>query len=1029
MTSGDDITKKKRASKKVKMSRPGNSARPGNTRKSAPADKTPAKKPLLDKKQAATTIRQAGAVLDVADSTVPVVGVGASAGGLEAFRALLKNLPANTGMAFVLIQHLDPHHTSLLPKLLADYSAVPVVEARDGQRLEANHVYVIAPNCTLGIHHGKLQLMARMLNAGLHLPVDNFFGNLADDLGSKAIGVILSGTASDGTLGLKAIKAASGITFAQDEASAEYFGMPGNAIAAGCVDLVLPPKDIAKELTRISRHPFLFHNQMIEAASTSEIDDSLSKIFLLLRTRTGNDFTYYKQTTILRRIKRRLMVHKLERLPDYVRYLQATPMELDLLFQDLLINVTGFFRDPDSFLSLKEKVLSRILQERIRHQPIRIWIPGCSTGEEVYSVAITIMEQAELQNSVPQVQLFATDIDEKAIDQARAGVYAERITEEVSPERLRRYFVKVTGGYQINKTIRDMCVFATQNLIKDPPFSRLDLICCRNLMIYLGGVLQKKVLQIFHYALNPEGFLMLGTSESIGSHADLFAMVDRKSKIYTKKSIASRINYEFNTRTYHADDSPPPYPREAPRSSAAGYQQEADQLVLNQYGPPGVVINLDMEILSFRGATGPYLNPAPGSASLNLLKLVRQELSVELRSAIHKARKEQITVRQEGASYRQNGSEGMVNIIVHPLQSAAVDEPCLLVLFEAAIRPPKDAQTATGKGQEKPTASDQELVRILEQELASTREYMQSIIEEQEGTNEELKSANEEIQSTNEELQSTNEELETAKEELQSINEELATVNEELENRNTELAASNNDLNNLLASVNLPILMLGHDLTIRQFTSQAKQLLNLIDADLGRPINNIMPNIEIPKLEDQVLEVIDTMTSRNLELMDKDGHWFSVRIRPYKTLDKRIDGAVLTFVDIDMLKDREQLKLTLEQERRLATVVKDANDAITVQDFNGRIQAWNPAAQRIYGYTEEQALGMNIEQMIPQNQLDHYLEKLAQLRKGMTVDAFETQRITQDGSQLSILLTATALLNEHNQTYAIATTERVLSKT
>ena len=569
---------------------------------------------------------------DVAEQTFPVVGVGASAGGLGAFTKLLKNLPADTGMAFVLVQHLDPKHVSLLPELLARATAMPVVEISDGTRIAPNHVYVMPPNYSLAMLHGVLHLMPRPDEYGKHLPIDDFLRSLADDRHSNAIGVILSGTASDGTLGMKAIKFEGGITFAQSEDSAEYDGMPHSAIAAGHVDFVLTPEEIGKELVRIAHHPYLRVEETGPRGElVSEGGDNLNKIFVLLRSRTGNDFTYYKHSTIRRRIKRRMVLHQLEKMEDYVKYLQKQPGELDALFQDMLINVTSFFRDPETFEALKQEVFPALVEKCSAEQPLRIWVPGCSTGEEVYSVAIALLEFLGDRASNIPIQIFASDIDDKAIDKARQGIYPESIRDDIAPGRLQRFFVKTPGGYQISKIIRDICVFAVQNVIKDPPFSRLDLICCRNLMIYLGAVLQKKVLHTFHYALRPGRFLMLGTSETIGSFADLFATVDKKSKIYSKKSVAALPGYDFTTLPHAVTMPAADQTRPERTPSALDLQHEAERLILTTYGPPGVIINQDMQILHFRGQTGPYIEPSPGSASLNLLKMARQDLVMELR--------------------------------------------------------------------------------------------------------------------------------------------------------------------------------------------------------------------------------------------------------------------------------------------------------------------------------------------------------------------------------------------------------------
>jgi two-component system CheB/CheR fusion protein len=973
----------------------------------------------------------------------PIVGIGASAGGLSAYSKLLKALPIDTGMAFVLVQHLDPKHASLLPELLGRTTTMPVIEIMDGMPVEPNCVYVIPPNHSLAILHGILNLMPRPDALGKHLPIDDFLCTLADDLQNNAIGVILSGTASDGTFGLRAIKAEGGITFAQSEASCEYDGMPHSAIAAGHVDFVLTPEEIAHELARTARHPYLLQELRLtkDDEGVQAAGDSLNKIFVLLRSRTGNDFTYYKHATIRRRIKRRMVLNQIEHMDDYVKYLQQQPKEVDALFQDMLINVTSFFRDPESFEALKNEVFPKLMQAHINDQPLRIWIPGCSTGEEVYSVAIALYEFLGENAGSARIQIFASDIDSKSVDKARAGFYAEGIRDAVTAARLQRYFVKIGDGYQICKSIRDICVFAVQNVIKDPPFSRLDLVCCRNLMIYLGVVLQKKVLHTFHYALRPAGYLMLGTSETIGSYADLFALVDKKNKIYLKKSLATRMAYDFSATPFVAQVTGVEDVETSRQPFASSLQQEAESLILANYGPPGVIINREMQILNFRGQTGPYIEPTAGNASLNLLKMARQDLLMELRSAVHEAIKEQRRVRKEGVRIQQqDGAYKLVNLQVMPVTAANAAEPCYLVLFEAAGSLQSPEKTAARKSPRKAGKTGQEVVegpettdkrdlRIqeLEHELLSSREYMQSIIESQEASNEELQSANEEIQSANEELQSTNEELETAKEELQSTNEELATINEEHEIRNQEMIAANNDLSNLLASVELAIVILRDDMSIRRFTPAAKQLLNLIDADVGRPISNIRPNVTIPDLEQRVHQVTSTMVAQSLEVMDKDGHWYVLRLRPYKTLDNRIEGAVMTFIDIDSVKDVERLRKALQQEQRLAAVVRDSSDTIMVQDFSGRILAWNRRASEIFGYSEEEAIQLNSNVLYAEKSLNEMQNMVQKLQQGEKMQPCESWRRSRDGPEFRVWLTASLLLDEAGQPAAIAITEREIS--
>lgn len=991
-----------------------------------------------NKNEAGIEPEKALAASDTVKRIFPIAGIGASAGGLNAYTKLLKALPVDTGMAFVLVQHLDPKHASLLPELLGRTTRMPVIEISDGMRVEPNRVYVLPPNHSLAILHGILHLMPRPDALGKHLPIDDFLRTLADDMQSNAIGVILSGTATDDTLGLRAIKAEGGITFAQSEASCEYDGMPHSAIAAGHVDFILTPEEIARELARIARHPYLLQELRVpREGENAPAGDSLSKIFVLLRTRTGNDFACYKHATIRRRIKRRMVLNQIARMEDYVKYLQQHSREVDALFQDILINVTSFFRDPETLEALKTEVFPQLMQGRGTELPLRVWVPGCSSGEEAYSIAIALFEFLGENSSGTRIQIFGSDIDSKAVEKARAGHYPETIRDDVSAARLNRYFTKTPEGYQISKAIRDICVFAVQNVIKDPPFSRLDLVSCRNLMIYLGSVLQKKVLHTFHYALRPGGFLMLGTSETIGSYADLYALVDKKNKIYLKKSVAKRLAYDFSTTPFLALVEGVAPADAGQRIPVLNLQQEAENMILANYGPPGVIINQEMQILNFRGQTGPYIEPAAGSASLNLLKMARQDLLTDLRSVVHEAIKEHHPVRKENVRIRQpDGSYRLVNLQVLPVAGANAAEPYYLVLFEAAngtVLPGKISAKTTAKtgkaGAESATragAADARDLRIheLESELLSNREYMQSIIEGQEASNEELQSANEEIQSANEELQSTNEELETAKEELQSTNEELATINEEHEIRNQELITANNDLSNLLASVELAIVILRDDMSIRRFTPAAKQLLNLIDADVGRPISNIRPNVTIPDLENRVRQVTSTMAAQSLEVRDRDGQWFLLRIRPYKTLDNRIEGVVMTFIDIGNVKDAERLRNALQQERRLAAVVRDSSDAVTVQDLSGRILAWNRRASEIYGYSEEEALQLNSRALIAERSREQMKNLAQQLQQDKKTLPAESWRRCKDGHEIKVWLTASLLLDAAGQTASIAYTER-----
>ncbi|MHC4789656.1 MAG: CheR family methyltransferase, partial [Planctomycetota bacterium] len=691
----------------------------------------------------------------------------------------------------------------------------------------------------IAVFHGVLNLMTRPQVRRPHMPIDYFLRSLAEDRHDRAVGIILSGTGSDGAMGLRAIKAAGGIAIAQDESSAAYEGMPRSAIAAGHVDFVLPPKEIAGELVRISRHPAVARRARRAPVPEPEeaAAEPLQKIFILLRNETGVDFTHYKQSTVQRRITRRMVLHKVKKLEHYVRYLQQTPAELHALYEDMLINVTGFFREPEAFEALKKTVFPSIADERASDTPIRIWVPGCSTGEEVYSIAICLLEYLGEQRSGLRIQIFATDISDVAIETARAGAYPANIAADVSARRLRRFFSQTDSGYQINKSVRDICIFARQNVTKDPPFGKIDLVSCRNLLIYLGPVLQNRTIPILHYALNPTGFLLLGASETIGRFSDLFTLADRKSKIYRKKAVVSRLPVDLGPpHLIPRAEAPGPQPARRAAWGPIELQKEADRIVLEKFGPSGVVIDSQMEIIQFRGHTGHYLEPAPGEAALNLMRMARPGMLLDLRAAIHEARQQKAPVRREGLRIQHNGGLLLVNFDVIPIGPPQAKGNHLLILFEEAASSAPAAEAAGAAGARaaggkkaaaakpargrKRAATEQE-ARRLEEELAATKRMFQATIEEHEATTEELRAANEEIQSSNEELQSTNEELETAKEELQSANEELTTLNDELENRNLELARAADDLNNLLNSVNIPIVMLGTDLHIRSTTPLA----------------------------------------------------------------------------------------------------------------------------------------------------------------------------------------------------------------
>lgn len=869
----------------------------------------------------------------------PIVAIGASAGGLEAFTQILNHLPTDTGLGIVLIQHLEPDHHSLLSDILARTTQMPVTEVEDGVSVEPDHVYVIPPNRKMVISQGVLKLMPRQKTEGRHLPINAFFESLAAERGSQAIGVVLSGLDRDGAQGLEAIKAGGGLTFAQDVQSSQFEGMPQSAAATGCVDFILPPAAIAEQLARISDHPYVIDSTPAPVPENlPDSNQALSTIFALLRAVTGVDFSAYKQNTIRRRIERRMVLHHLAKLEDYAQYLQDNSAEVEALYQELLIKVTSFFRDPQVFQSLKEQVFPNIVPDQAAAGPIRIWVPGCATGQEVYSLAICLLEFLDQHSMQPQIQIFATDISEPAIEEARAGIYPESQMVNVSPERLRRFFVQVEAGYQISKPVRELCVFALQDLSSDPPFSDLDLISCRNVLIYMGPLLQKRVLPIFHYSLKPTGFLILGTSESLGESSDLFAGVDKKQRIYARASAPTRVKFDFATNQTLLGKVNPSQRRQN-AWSGLDIQKQADQIALNHYAPVSIVINDGLDILHFRGETSPYLRPAAGEPSFNLLKMARPGLLMELRTAIYQAKRQDAPVRKQGLRIEGDEQLGQVRIEVLPFRTPPAQEQYCLVLFEAvplsgmlslaeAENPGEESEEGPGRGEQ--TGPDPEItslsaeLAVAKQELAATQEYLQLAIQEQEAANQDLRIANEEVLSSNEELQSTNEELETAKEEIQATNEELRTTNQELQSRNLETRQINNDLINLLSSVNIPILILGGDLQVRRFTPSAQKIFNLISTDVGRPFSNLKLNLTVSDLEGLILEVIASLSIKQLEVQDPAGYWYELQIRPYKTTENQIDGVVLVLVDIDARKrSAEQIKIARDFAEGIVETVRE----------------------------------------------------------------------------------------------------------
>ncbi len=904
------------------------------------------RKPKPAPKRGASAVRAAGDAGSPRPGALPeglmVVGVGASAGGLEAFIEMLEASPTDAGLTFVFVQHLSPHHESELPGLLSSHTTMPVVQVSDGVHIEPNKVYVIPPNVEMALSGETLQLTPRLRDRSAPTPIDGFFMSMAEAAGERGIGVVLSGTGSDGAIGIRELKSSGAITFAQSPGSAKFDGMPRAAAATGMIDLVMSPRQIGAELKEIARHPYV--RAVDRGDQQGVLDEQLRRIFALLRPVSGVDFSHYKPPTIRRRLLRRMALHRIHDVSQYVKLLQSDPTELRGLFQDLLIHVTRFFREPESFEALTKQVFPRLIDQRDPELPIRAWVCGCATGEEAYSLAIELTDFLQRHHSTLRVQIFATDVSETAIEHARAGVYPASIAKDIDADRLRRFFTRTDGHYRVSRQIRDLCVFARQDLTRDPPFSRLDLVMCRNVLIYMDSVLQRKLIGLFHYALTPNSHLVLGQAESVGAQANLFTLTDKKHRIHRKKALTATPAMMLGSPGDHsATTEPRRQPSANAQDSDQGLQSAVSRVILDRYAPAGVVIDSDMQIVQFRGQTGAFLAPAAGNASHSLMKMLREGLLYGVRSAIAAARKSKQTARRDDLQVRDGSGTMRVAVEVVPLSIPGRQH--YLVLFERTDRPAaparKRASAAKGGRAAAPAGSI-----ALQRELEANREYLQSIIQELEAANEELQSANEEILSSNEELQSTNEELDTAKEELQSTNEELNTVNEELHSRNDELSRVNSDLVNLVGSVQIAIVIVGGDLRIRRFTPMAERVLNLIPADFDRSIAHINPNLDCPNLPDLIVESMDTVTPIERDVRDKQGRWYSLRIRPYKNLDNKIDGAVLALFDVDILKRSEQ---TTQRAQAFADgLLEGSSEPVALLESDFRIRKVNGAFAALF---------------------------------------------------------------------------------
>jgi two-component system CheB/CheR fusion protein len=929
----------------------------------------------------------------------PIVGIGASAGGLAAIEAFLSAMPADTepGFAFVIIQHLPPDHKSILSELVKRYTRMQVFEAEDGMEVMPNCAYIIPPNRDLALLGDKLQLLEQGMSRGIRHPIDFFFRSLAADQHDKAICVVLSGTGSDGTLGVRAVKGEGGMAMAQTPESTAFDGMPRSAIATGLVDYILPPAEMPKQL-------IAYVNQLVgkhapRSETPSQTSDSLAKICVILRVQTGHDFSGYKHGTITRRVERRMVLHQIEKLSDYVRFLQPSAAEVSALFRDLLIGVTSFFRDVEAFAALERIVIPRMFAGVPEGGPVRIWVCGCSTGEEAFSIAMLLEEFLERVGKVFKVQIFATDIDRQAIEQARSGVFAPNIATDISAARLARFFKQdAAGSYRIQKAVRDLLIFSEHDVLKDPPFSRLSLVSCRNLLIYLNADVQKRLMSLFHYALRLDGMLFLGTSETVGDQPHLFETVDRKGKLYLRKGEAGGLLAEQTAEKMPASEvvhTANTALGEPPKEGLPSLRQITEQALLRQLTKAAILVDGRGEILYFHGRTGSYLEPAPGNVAANVLTMAREGLRRDLTGALHRAAAQNEVVHVYGLRVKTNGHWITADLTVQPAAATTTTDLFVVLLEEKPAEEVAESAAAKSDGSD---AQSQARIAALEKEVRAKDEYIHTIQEEMDTSSEELKSSNEELQSVNEELQSTNEELETSKEELQSVNEELAVVNAELQEKVAGLSRANDDLSNLLAGTGVATLFVDHNLNIARFTPTITQIINLIDSDVGRPLAHIVSNlVAYDHLLDDVRAVLDSLIPLEVEAQSKSANWYILGIRPYRTRENMIEGAVITFVDITQRKLAEKKALEAERFRRAADI---ETVGIVFYQIGGEITSANNAFLKMVGYSREDLTDGKIlwDSITPEMGMLRARQGMDEIRELGRTAPYEREYVKKDGS-------------------------------
>ncbi|MBS1802235.1 MAG: PAS domain-containing protein [Acidobacteria bacterium] len=949
----------------------------------------------------------------------PVVGFGASAGGLQAFREILENLDQNTGMSFVLVTHMAPDQKSFLSEILERETKMPVLSVENGIRPEPNHVYVLLPNQSLTLREGRFNVEPPSERERFPKTIDRFFFSLASDQKNHAIGVVLSGADGDGALGLKAIKGEGGIALVQTPDSAVHSGMPRSSIAADHVDLIIPPGEIAIELARLAHQFGRPEVRSLDDGAVSPDDEqSYQKILQLLRGLSGLDLRQYKPETIRRRIARRMLLLRMDHLSQYLRFLQVRTDELRTLQEDVLINVTRFFRDPGFWDSLRANVFPVLVQDRSPEKPIRIWCAGCSTGEEAYSLAISVLEFLSQNGLDTPIQIFGTDVSDESIETARIAVYPETITGEVTPERLRRYFVKVDRGYQVSKRVRDTCIFARQNLANDPPFSHIDILACRNVMIYFNQALQRQIMLTFHYALEAGGYMLLGMSEGLRDYGDVFSTIDRKHKIYMKTG--NNLPYHFEPPRHYAITQATGIPRQSLTDNDTNVwpelelQRAADRIVLARFGPPGLIVDDRMNVLQSRGQTSLFLDITPGAVTWSLLRVLREGLITDVRNTLQRAIQENVPSSTVATLVDEQNGEQQIQIDALPITSASSRPRSFLILFQTLAK--GEAFKTNEQLNQIQLAPDEKerLIAQLRQDLTSTRFHLQSLVEERDARNQELVSANEEIQSANEELQSTNEELETTKEELQSANEELQTVNDELQQRNNVLTQTGNDLTNLLNSVNIPLLMLTSDLHIRQFTPPMQKLLSVRATDVGRSISEIRLHLSIEDLEPILQDVLETLGTREMEVQDREGRWHLLRVRPYRTSDNKIEGLVVVLLDIDQLRRSQQ---HLVDARDFASsLVESVPVPIVVLNQDCTIRTHNNAFRQLTQLAGKELEGRSFPDLVGLLWgLDGLTDRLDQLMQSQMGSALEFEHESTVGQPKSLLIKGRSLSTDGNR--------------